>query len=157
MEQVNEETIDVVNETEPTNPAPMTPEEQLTALAQRRTGVFPVKINYDSLKFLRNKLHQKVEWKGPNEAYLMIMSILTIDNALEGLDPKSSESTQVQLPASTIESVNYFLNRVTGTGLDSAQKLFSLSMMFRPAVEAMKKIDEEISTLEKELKNEKSS
>lgn len=157
MEQVKDETLEAVSEVEATPQQPSTPQEQLAALAQRRTGTFPVKINHDSLKFLRNKLHQKVEWKGPNEAYLMIMSLLTIDNALEGFDQKSSEPVQVQLPASTIESVNYFLNRVTGTGLDSAQKLFSISMMFRPAIEAMKKIDEEISALEKELKTEKSA
>jgi hypothetical protein len=157
MEQVKDETIEISNEVEQAPQQPLTHQEQLTALAQRRTGAFPVKISHDSLKFLRNKLHQKVEWKGPNEAYLMIMSILTIDDALEGLDQKSSEPIQVQIPASTIESVNYFLNRVAGTGLDSAQKLFSISMMFRPAVEAMKKIDEEISNLEKELKSEKSA
>jgi hypothetical protein len=152
MEEVNEGAETTVAEA-PTEPK--TPKQQLEELAQRRTGTFPVKINHENLKFLRNKLHQKTEWKGPNEAYLMIMAILTIDNVLESMDPKSPESVQVQIPAATIESVNYFLNRAAGTGLDSAQRTFSISMMFRPAMEAMKKIDEEISVLEKEVSSEK--
>jgi hypothetical protein len=87
----------------------------------------------------------------------MIMAILTIDNALDALDQKATESTQVQLPAATIESVNYFIGRAAGTGLDAAQRLFSVSMAFRPAVEAMKKVDEEIAVLENEVKLEKSA
>ena len=156
-----EETLELgqenqIESTELAEAQPLTREEQLTALTQKRTGTFPVRISYDTLKYLKNKLQQKVEWKGPNEAYLMIMAVLTVDGILNDLDPKKTEPTQVQMPASTIESVNYFLNRITGTGIDSAQKLFSISMMLRPAIEAMKTIDGEISGLEKELKSENS-
>ena len=155
MEQVSEETVAQVESGAPE--VEMTLQEKLDQLTARRTGTFPVRINHENLKFLRNKLHQKIEWKGPNEAYLMIMAILTIDNALEALDQKATESTQVQLPAATIESVNYFIGRAAGTGLDAAQRLFSVSMAFRPAVEAMKKVDEEIAVLENEVKLEKSA
>ena len=145
--------------TEPATPS--TPEEQLNALINRRMGEFSVKISYADLKYIKNTIQQKVEWKGPNEAYLVIISLLTIDNALQAMDPKSLEAIQIHLPSSTIESINFFLNRISGKGLDSAQKLFSISMMLRQPIEALKKIDAEIEALRVELekaqKTEKSA
>lgn len=138
--------------------APATPEEQLNALINRRMGEFSVKISYPDLKYIKNTIQQKVEWKGPNEAYLVIISLLTIDNALQAMDPKSVEAIQIHLPSSTIESINFFLNRITGKGLDSAQKLFSISMMLRQPIEALKKLDNEIETLRAEVeKTEKNA
>ena len=150
------ETPEVINETV-VESTPATPEEQLNALIQHRTGSFDVKINYADLKYLKNTLNQKIEWKGPNEAYLIIMSVLTIENCLQELDPKSPAPAQIKIAASTIESLNYFLTKITGKGLESAQKTFSISMMLRPAMEAIKKIDEEIEYLKKELKTDKVS
>lgn len=138
--------------TEPTTPP--TSEEQLNALINRRMGEFSVKISYADLKYIKNTIQQKVEWKGPNEAYLVIISLLTIDNALQAMDPKSLESIQIHLPSSTIESINFFLNRISGKGLDSAQKLFSISMMLRQPIEALKKIDAEIEILKAELEKD---
>jgi hypothetical protein len=136
----------------PTEPqTPPTPEEQLNALINRRMGEFSVKISYPDLKYIKNTIQQKVEWKGPNEAYLVIISLLTIDNALQAMDPKSVEAIQIHLPSSTIESINFFLNRITGKGLDSAQKIFSISMMLRQPIEALKKLDNEIETLRAEV------
>jgi hypothetical protein len=138
---------EVLDETQ----APLTPEEQLNSLINRRMGSFPIKINHADLKFIKNTITQKVEWKGPNEAYLVIISLLSIDNALSELDPKELSPAQINMPSSTLESINFFLSRVTGKGLDSAQKLFSVSMMIRPAMESLKKLDEEIEHLKKEL------
>ena len=139
--------------TEETSTSPATPQEQLDALINRRMGEFSVKISHVDLKYVKNAINQKIEWKGPNEAYLVIMTILTIDNVLQEMDPKKTEQVQISLPSSTIESLNFFLTKVTGKGMESAQKLFSISMMFRPAMEAIRKIDEEIKVLEAELKN----
>ncbi len=114
-ETINEtETVEATVEstTESTQDAPSTPEEHLNLLLQTRTGAFDVKINYADLKYLKNTINQKVEWKGPNEAYLTIMSILTIDGALNELDAKQTEPTLIKLPASTIESLNYFLTKI---------------------------------------------
>lgn len=145
------ETVEQSTQEEPTTPA--TPQDQLTALVNRRMGEFNVKISHADLKYVKNAIHQKIEWKGPNEAYLVIMTVLTLDNALQVMDPKQMEPIQIALPASTIESLNFFLTKITGKGIDSAQKLFSISMMFRPAMEAIRKIDEEIKVLEAEVKN----
>lgn len=124
--------------------------DPLSELIRRRMGEFDVKINHADLKYIKNSINSKVEWKGPNEAYLIIMSILTIDNALEGMDPKKLEPVLIKLPASTIESINFFLTKITGKGIEPAQKLFSVSMMFRQAMEAIKKLDSEIEQLKGE-------
>lgn len=134
---------------------PATPQDQLNALINRRMGHFDVKINYADLKYIKNSINSKVEWKGPNEAYLVIMAMLTLDAALEEMDPKKSESIQVKLPASTIETINFFFNRLTGKGIESAQKMFSISMQLRQPIETLKKLDQEIEALQTELKTEK--
>lgn len=136
---------------------PLTPQEQLTQLINRRTGEFEVRINHADLKFLKNTINQKVEWKGPNEAYLVIMSVLTMDNTLQAMDPKEATPVKIKLPASTIESINFFLTKIGGKGIDSAQRVFSVSMMFRQSMEAIRKIDEEINLLKSELQTEKTS
>lgn len=134
--------------------APEPEQDPLSALINRRMGEFDVRINYADLKYVKNSINTKVDWKGPNEAYLVIMSILTIDNALEALDPKKAEPTLIKLPASTIESINFFLTKITGKGIESAQKLFSISMMFRQSMEALKKMDQEIEQLKSSMKSE---
>jgi hypothetical protein len=45
-------------------------------LVDRRMGSFDVRINYADLKYIKNSLNSKIEWKGPNEAYLLVMSIV---------------------------------------------------------------------------------
>ena len=131
---------------------PQTPPEQLSALINRRMGEFDVRINYTDLKYVKNSINSKVEWKGPNEAYLVIMSILTIDNMLDVMDPKKMEPTVLKMPASTIESINFFLTKTSGKGIEPAQKLFSISMMFRQSMETLKKLDQEIELLQAEIK-----
>lgn len=138
----------------PTPETPKTKKEILSDLLTSRTGLFDLKITYPDLKYLKNTMQSKVEWKGPNEAYLTIMTILTLSNALEEMNPKTMEPVVVKLPSSTFETLNYFLNKVSGTGLDSAQRLFSATMILRPTIEAIKKIDAEIETLKEELKTE---
>lgn len=136
---------------------PQTPQEQLNELVNRRMGQFDVRINYTDLKYIKNSINSKVEWKGPNEAYLIVMALLTIDAALESMDPKKAEAVQIKLPASTIESINYFLTKISGKGIESAQKIFSISMILRQPVETLKKLDQEIELLQSEIKTEKSN
>ena len=148
-----EETVNTIEpavETQNEQIAEPTPTERLNALMASRTGTFDVKISHADLKFLKNTLNQKLEWKGPNEAYLVIMAVLSIENLLQETDPKSPV-VQVKVPATTIESVNFFLNKITGKGIESAQRLFSISMMFRQAVESIRKLDEEIEFVKNEM------
>lgn len=118
-------------------------------LISKRNGNFKVKISYSELKFIRNILNNKIEWKGQNEAYLIAISILSIDSFLKEMDPKSQSIVDIEMPATLIESIYYFLSKVTGIGLDSAQKLINVNMAFRQAIEEIKKIDIELQKNEK--------
>lgn len=131
------------------------PEVELSELdkaVQARMGHFTINISPADLKYIKNLLNNKIEWKGPNEAYLMLMAVLSISAELKDRDTSSVERTQIQLPSTTLESINFFLNRVTGKGEESAHKLFAISMLLRPAMEEIKKLDETIEKLQSEEK-----
>jgi hypothetical protein len=125
---------------------------ELDKAIQARMGHFTINISPVDLKYVKNLLNNKIEWKGPNEAYLMLMALLSISSELKERDSSSNERVQVQLPSTTLESINFFLNRVTGKGEESAHRLFAVSMLLRPAMEEIKKLDEAIEKLQSEEK-----
>jgi hypothetical protein len=125
---------------------------ELDKAVQARMGHFAINISPADLKYVKNLLNNKIEWKGPNEAYLMLMALLSISSELRERDSSSNERVQVQLPSTTLESINFFLNRVTGKGEESAHRLFAVSMLLRPAMEEIKKLDELIEKLQSEEK-----
>jgi hypothetical protein len=155
MEEMLVTQPEMVNEVEETiisqEGTPLTPTDHLAALTSRRNGEFELKMSHADVKAIKNAINQKIEWKGPNEAYLVIMTVLTLDSVLEGMNPKEALPVSVRVPAATIESINFFLTKITGKGLDSAQRLFSTAMQLRQAVEAIRILDEEIKTLKSEL------
>lgn len=148
-EVVEEVAVQQENPTADTQPT--TPQELLNQLISRRNGEFEVKMSHADLKFIKNTINTKIEWKGPNEAYLVIMTVLTLDNALEAMDSKDTNPSKIKLPASTIESINFFLTKVTGKGLDGAQRIFSTAMQLRQVMEALRKLDDEIKFLKDEV------
>jgi hypothetical protein len=126
--------------------------DQLQELITKRTGEFEIQISYKDLKYIKNTLVQKIEWTGSNEAYLLILTVLSIDSCLEEMDPKNEFSrVKISLPSSSLETINYFFSKVTGKGVDSAQKLFSAAMQLRPALEELKKLDEAIQSLREDI------
>ncbi len=126
--------------------------DQLQELITKRTGEFEIQINYKDLKYIKNTLVQKIEWTGSNEAYLLILTVLSIDSCLEEMDPKNEFArVKISLPSSSLETINYFFSKVTGKGVDSAQKLFSAAMQLRPALEELKKLDEAIQSLREDI------
>lgn len=134
----------------PVEPAAEEPTEvTVEYLKEKRMGSFKVKMNYPTLKFVKNKLTSSVEWRGPSEAYLMANAVIQLDSALSGMDPKSNDVVELTLPSAVIESIAHFFSKVTGTGLDSAQRLFSAWMCIRPAVEVMRVLDQQIEKMEK--------
>lgn len=135
--------------------APKTKSEILNELINIRMGNFDISSTYQTLKYIKNVISQKVSWKGSNEAYLVIISTLNLDSVLASLDPKSNTPTKISLSSATVESVNYFLNKMDGTGLDSAQKLFGAVMTLRPVLEELKRLDEKIKVLQSEVESEK--
>jgi hypothetical protein len=126
---------------------------ELDKAAQSRMGHFEVAISQSDLKYIKNLLNNKIEWKGPNEAYLMLMALLNISNELNEMGKSNPEERKrIHLPSTTLESVNFFLSRVTGKGEESAHRLFAVSMLLRPAMEEIKKLDELIEKLQSEEK-----
>jgi hypothetical protein len=125
------------------------PVDPLTELQAKRMGSFEVSLTFNDARYLRNLL-DKSEWVGPNQAYLLIISKLEMSNiceALKGMDP--GQMHKVKMTSACIESLNYFMSRWSGTGEQSAQKLFASSMLLRGAIGEINKIDSEIE----ELKN----
>lgn len=155
VEQVKtEETVSA--ETSPTEPEkPLTKEEQLNALINRRMGNFDLHITYHDLKYVRNSLNDKVEWSGPSEAYLLLIANLSITNTLGEMDQKNQSPVKVPFSSAVIESINYFFSKIKGKGMESAQKVFSVSMTLRPAMENIKRLDAEINQLKEELNPQK--
>jgi hypothetical protein len=124
---------------------------ELDKAVQARMGHFEISISPSDLKYVKNLLNNKIEWKGPNEAYLMLMALLNLSNELkESGDSSSNERKRISLPSTTLESINFFLARVTGKGEESAHRLFAVSMLLRPAMEEIKKLDELIEKLQSE-------
>ena len=150
-----QETVEVSTDIAPGKDEPtkiLTPEEQLQALTAARTGNFTLKMDLDTVKWYKNFMQAKVEWKGPNEAYLVIITTLSLDSIIASY---TKETTAVQLSASTVETLNYFISKYSSTGRDSAQKLFSAVMQLRPVIEKIRVMDEEIEKLKVDLKSEK--
>ena len=135
----------------------MSASEKFSYLGSRRMCNFKVTMTREDLKFIKNTLTGKVEWKGPNEAYLLIISFISIDGVLQHLDQKNAKQpVEFELSSAAIESISHFLTRVTGKGVESAQRLFAISMLLRPAMEKIRSLDTQIEQVKSELKSKKS-
>jgi len=129
------------------------PLSELDQLIAKRMGNFLVTLSFSDLKYLRNKLNE-VTWNGPNEAYLQIMAVAALSNEIRGFEKGEDPNARKEfsLPATTLESINFFLGRVSGKGEESAHRLFAVSMLLRPSMEEIKKLDSEISIMQKSEK-----
>ena len=116
----------VVDETPKVDPD--SPEGKLEPLHVSRMGNFKIQAAFSEIKYFRNMLN-KVEWTGSNEAYLVALSSASLDSTLSMLDSKNLNRLEVELPSAVIEALNYFMSKVTGKGRDSANKLFSSTMV----------------------------
>lgn len=150
-EQISEQVDAVEESTEETKE--LSPEEKLKEMQARRMGTFKLEMSYSDAVYFRNTL-DKAPYKGPQQAYLLIISKLEISQICESLKGGAKEDKhQVELTSATLESISYFLNNREGTGADSAQKLFTASMVLRPAISEINKLDSEIEELSQSLKS----
>lgn len=139
QDELLEETVEVQEE--------LSEEQKLMA---QRMGKFEVELSSIDATYLRN-IFNKAEYKGSREAYLLILAKAELSNTahyLKGLDP--TKRHKVELTAATIESTNYFIEKKTGVGADSAQKLFSASMVLRQSIIKIQEIDKKLESLKKE-------
>lgn len=136
--------------------APQQEMSELDQLIARRMGNFNVSLSLADLKYLRNKLNE-VTWTGPNEAYLQIMAVVALSNEIRVIAKEKDAVTRhtISLPSTTIESINFFLSRVSGKGEEAAHRLFAVSMLLRPVMEEIKNIDDQINTVRNSQDSEK--
>jgi hypothetical protein len=134
------------------------PLSELDQLIAKRMGNFTVNLALNDLKYLRNKLND-VAWNGPNEAYLQIMAVVAISNEIRSFEKGADVNArrQVSLPATTVESINFFLSRVSGKGEEAAHRLFAVSMLLRPTMEEIKNLDSQISIMQNSEKIQQES
>lgn len=146
-----EETVDTKEATKKEKKSPkakeLTPEEKVMKLSKQRMGKFDVALSAADAKYMRNLLDRS-EWKGPQQAYLLIISKLEMSQLCEELkDKDQATSHPTPMSSATIESLSFFMNNYTGKGDNAAHKLFASSMLLRPAIGEINKIDREIEEL----------
>ena len=81
-----ETVISAESETTENQVEPQAELSEVDALIQRRMGNFEINISPADLKYVKNLLNNKVEWKGPNEAYLILMALLSLSSELKEVD-----------------------------------------------------------------------
>jgi len=144
---VEETPSEEITKKEPKKDKKLTPEEKVMEISKLRMGKFEVALSTSDAKYMRNIL-DRAEWKGPQQAYLLIISKLEMSQICEELKEKDqATSHQVPLSSATIESLSFFMNNYTGKGDQSAHKLFASSMLLRPAIGEINKLDREIEEL----------
>jgi hypothetical protein len=87
------------------------------------------------------------------------MAVVAISNEIRSFEKGADANTrrQVSLPATTVESINFFLSRVSGKGEEAAHRLFAVSMLLRPTMEEIKNLDSQISIMQNSEKIQQES
>jgi len=127
----------------------------LEEVRQARLGKFSVGLTAADAKFFRNVLN-KAEYKGSNEAYLLIMAHAELSATSQYLDEvvnqdksKKESRHNVELTSATIEALNYFLERKHGAGAESARRLFTSTMVLRPVLNELQALDQKMQEFQK--------
>lgn len=111
-------------------------------LKTKRMGSFKVGISHGDAVYYRNIL-DKSEYVGPQQAYLLVVAKSEMSQICNILKEKDKNSRwEVGITSATIESLGFFMNKYVGKGSDSATKLFTASMLLRPVMAEINKIDE---------------
>jgi len=149
-EVINETTETTTETTETVDETPFTeePKVELTPeqhayedLKVERMGKFTVAMSYEDARYYRNLL-DKSTYKGPQQAYLLIVAKGEMSAVCDGLkEQDKGQRYEVQLTSACIESVGFFMNNYEGKGSESATRLFTSSMLLRPAMGLINELD----------------
>lgn len=146
---MSELNLEVVEQSDVLEQTELSEEQKLIS---ERMGKFGINLSIKDVVYFRNLLN-KSEFSGSREAYLLLVATAEITSVIDFLKNSKNENTvTIELTAATIESLNYFIEKKTGTGFDSAQKLFSASMILRQAVIKLRELDEKLQTIKKDQK-----
>ncbi len=133
----------------------LSPEEKaLEDLKAERMGKFTVGMGYEDARYFRNLL-DKASFKGPQQAYLLVVAKAEMSQVCQGLkEQDSGQRYEVELSSACIESLGFFMNNYEGKGEVSAMKLFSASMLLRPAMGLINNLDSKLEIAKQKLKKE---
>ena len=153
-----EESTDVdrtVVETEPVVPEKdVSDEEKLVQLKEfRKNGNVTLDTTYSSFKLIRNTFKNKVSWTGPNQAYLLCVLNMNMEQALAAMDTASTESQTVSLRNDSIEAMSVFINQISGDNYHSAQTNLGMFLQVQQAISQLQSIDKQIKELEAKIEN----
>ena len=128
---MSELNLEVVEKSEVLEHNEMSEEQKII---NERLGKFNVNLSLKDAVYFRNLLN-KSDFTGSREAYLLLVATSEITSIIESLKNSQSDSSNIiEITSATIESLNYFMEKKNGTGFDSAQKLFSASMILRKPI-----------------------
>lgn len=150
----NTETTDVVEDTASEPQVELSPSEQAYEdLKVKRMGKFVVGMAHGDATYFRNLL-DKSSFKGPQQAYLLIVAKAELSQIVNSLKQQDkNQRYEVEMTSASIESIGFFMNNFEGKGPDSATKLFTASMLLRPAMGEINKLDEELAIAKKNLES----
>jgi hypothetical protein len=155
-----DESVEVVNDSVQTDTVlneELSDSELLESLINKRLNShYPIVFKPTDLKYLKNLISEKFEWEGPDQAYLLLISDLYLDQLVKSSDLKKDEATKYEFSSQVLESINFILKRIKGTGKYSANRLFSISMILRKVINEINLLDSEIAELRKKLENTES-
>lgn len=130
----------------------VTPEEQLTQLEEFRSkGSISIDMTYEQFRKMRNTFKNDIEWQGPNQAMLLSILMLNLEQALSSMDPKNSEPQKVAIRNESVESISFFVNSIKGKNSHSAQNSLGMFLSIQQAVAQLQSIDKQIKTLEDKI------
>jgi len=139
-----------VNETTPEKD--VTPEEQLSQLTEfRRSGSVTLEMTYDQFKKMRNTFKNDIPWKGPNQAYLLSILMLNLEQSMSTMDPKEVNAQKVSVRNDSIEAMSVFINSIEGKNSHSAQTSLGMFLSIQQAIAQLQSIDAQIKTLEEDI------
>jgi hypothetical protein len=130
---------------------------EMDKLISRRTGFFPVALQMDDIKWIKNACNsEKFKFEGPNEAFMIMNCYMGFAAALARLDQEASlnvePSGKVEIQAAAIEAAAIMISRYEGSGLELAKRVFRIAVALNGPAMEMKRLDNEIETLKAQTK-----
>jgi hypothetical protein len=131
-------------------PEPVEELSEVQKLINKRTGFWAVNLELADLKWIKNQCNSKFEFNGPNEAFMMMNCYLGFASAVARIEQATKMKLESEAPAvqaSAIEACALLLNRYTGSGLESAQRVFRIAVALNGSIMEMKELDDQIAKL----------
>jgi len=155
-ETLNSETNNNDNIVEEAPEKEVSPEEQLEQLKQfRKNGSVTLEMTHSQFKKMRNVFKNDISWKGPNQAYLLSILMLNLEQALSSMDPKEENEQRVALRNDSIEAMSVFVNSIEGKSSHSATLSLGMFLSIQQAISQLQSVDSQIKSLEDSLKSNK--